>query len=143
MKSNNVSNLFAFSFFGDDVSLPAHFIQIPPRFGTASRTMGWTNFWILIQNLMYLETRYFRLISYLLHENWSWSNTLWKEIPMKIKNATSKHSPPHCATVPRQKPNGSDFFVKGLLFCVVRCHMTTALLVFFRPPMADGMGGHY
>ena len=40
MKSNNVSNLFAFSFFGDDVSLPAHFIQIPSRFGTASRIMG-------------------------------------------------------------------------------------------------------
>ena len=38
---------------------------------------------------------------------------------------------------------GAIFFVKGLLFCVVRCHMTTALLVFFRPPMADGMGGHY
>lgn len=60
---------------------------------------------------------------------------------MKIKNATSKHSPPHCAKVPRQKPNGSDFFVKGLLFCVVRCHMTTALLVFFSdPPWQMGWG---
>ena len=35
---------------------------------------------------------------------------------------------------------GAIFFVKGLLFCVVRCHMTTALLVFLDPPWQMGWG---
>ena len=74
--------LFSFPFCRDDVSLPAHFIQI-------------------------LHYHYYQI--------WQRSNRM-----------------------------GALFFVKGLLFCVVRCHITTALLVFqgSRPPnpMADGMG---
>ena len=88
---------------------------------------------------MYLETRYFRLISYLLHENWS--NTLWKEIRMKIKNATSKHSPPHFANSSTPKTEWEAIFLsKDYYFVSSDVTWQLPFWFFSDPPWQMGWG---